>query len=370
MELKSIETVIPFGISDLNIDDMNFNLFESSERVDISDINNGASSHSILVPDSINIRENFSFYLINSNFENSRVISDNITNIINLKNESDENDSTAYKTKKGNFYNNNSLNYLNEDDISFPEEEFEEKNILQSHFENIRKLDEKTKYKKLFEVSLKKRRIHKNNFKYNKTPRLYDDDNIITKIKINFTTFNRIIVNSILIAYLKYIGREKDFNDLRFYPIKHKEKRSSSKKTIKELQTKSIGDITKLNTTSKWSSKNPNTNENRYEIITNDKNLALISEVLKKNYLFFFDILYRKKKRQKFNLKEFGFEDLEVELPKKNIFYEDLLEKNRKNPKIKFFEEYKTRMNLCCKIYFTKNQNNTIFKARRMKKNI
>ena len=359
MEINSIESGIPVGFSDLNLYDIKLNLFESNRLVDISDINNGAYSHSILEPDSINIKENFSLDFINSNNLNLR---------IKLNNEVNDSSPTAYETKTGS-YNNDLINYLYQDEtLSFSEEQFEEKYKLLNLLENIRKLEEKNKYKKLFKVSSKKRSRHKNNLELNENSRLYDEDNINTKIKINFTTSNRIIVNSILKAYLKHIGRQKDFNNLKFYPIKHDQKRSSSKKIIKELQTKSIGDIIKLNITSKYSTKNPNSNEIRYKIIKNCKNLALISEILKKNYLFFFDSLYRKKKRQKFNLKDFGFEDLEVELLKKNIFYEDLLEKNKKNPKIKFFEEYKTKMNLCCKKYFTKNQNNTIFKARRIKK--
>ena len=73
-----------------------------------------------------------------------------------------------------------------------------------------------------------------------------------------------------------------------------------------------------------------------------------VINVLKQKFLFFFESVYFKSLR-KFNLKDFGLIDLQIELPKKIPLYEDLLMKNKKDGN---FEEYKIKMEKCIKWHF------------------
>ena len=64
--------------------------------------------------------------------------------------------------------------------------------------------------------------------------------------------------------------------------------------------------------------------------------------------MFFFKNIYYHNLR-KFNLKDFGLMDLEIELPLQFQLYENLLMKNKKDDK---FELYKAKMAYCVKKYF------------------
>ena len=264
------------------------------------------------------------------------------------------------------------INLSENEDLSLTKEQFIEENELKKTLKIIinNKEEEIPKIKKIFQITKKKRRRHKNNCKdrENNTnfTRGFDEDNINTKIKTNFTNFNTIIVNSVLRAKLKQIGKEKYFKDLKFYPIAHKKKIKTPKNSKKNFQKQTIGDLIKFDVSPKFRSKNPKTNANNYEMIKKDNNLKVISEIFDKNFLFFFDKIYLKRKRTIFNLNEFGFEDLEIKLPKEIKFYQDLLEKNKEK---KLFQTYKTRMDICCLKYFTirRDGGTTIFKARKMK---
>lgn len=264
------------------------------------------------------------------------------------------------------------INLSENEDLSLTKEKFIEENELKSTLKIIinNRVEEIPKLKKIFQITKKKRRRHKNNCKdrENNTnfTRGFDEDNINTKIKTNFTNFNTIIVNSVLRAKLKQIGKEKYFKDLKFYPIAHKKKIKTSKNSKKNFQKQTIGDLIKFDVSPKFRTKNPKTNENNYEMIKKDNNLKVISEIFDKNFLFFFDKIYLQRKRTIFNLSEFGLEDLEIKLPKEIKFYQDLLEKNKEK---KLFQTYKTRMDMCCLKYFTirGDGGTTIFKARKMK---
>lgn len=355
----------PFKISSINYiynfiqPHLDFNTYESEELF---------SSSSILVPDFNNnsINESFENTLISGNNINLRSnIEDKYT--INLEMEDNKEKSTFYETKfrLSENTNFNDLDYDENYNIELNEPRFEPQII---------KIDESNKTKekelKLFKVTPYKRKRNNPFKRKSQFSRLYDEDNINTKLKINFTECNRIIVNSILEAKLKQIGREKDLkdNDFQFLKIDHKQKRKMSKKEIELFQKNTIEDYIKSNVSSKFSTKSTQLNEKICEKIRKDESLKVVSEVLEKNCLFFFDKIYLQKKRYNFNLNEFDFkEDLEFKLPKKKIFYEDLLEKNKK---LEYFEKYKTTMDICCRKYFTIKENQDIknFKTRKIKR--
>ena len=73
-----------------------------------------------------------------------------------------------------------------------------------------------------------------------------------------------------------------------------------------------------------------------------------ILNILNQKFLFFFDKVYFVNKRQ-FNLKDFGLNDLEVELPESIKLYENLSNKNIGDAD---FEEYKIKMEECVKWHF------------------
>ena len=318
---------------------------------------------------------------INSN--NFNLIGNNVKrNPINFIDEDNIDKSTADLTniKRWNNcwhpnFNDLDNNENKNEDIPLNGYKFVEQFQLKKPLETNKKIKKKPKIKKLFKVTGKKKGRDENNLNKEKNKsefgRLYDEDNINTKIKIHFTKFNRIIVNTILEEKLKQIGQGKDIEDLQFLPINHLESRKTSKKEIELLQTETIGDVLKSEISPKFSTKDSDLNEKNYNIIKANKNLKIVSEVLGKKFPFFFYKIYRQNQEEKiryiFNLNEFGFgEDLEFKLPEK-VFYEDLLEKNKE---LKYFEKYKTTMDVCCRKNFTIKENKEIknFKTRKMKK--
>ena len=72
-------------------------------------------------------------------------------------------------------------------------------------------------------------------------------------------------------------------------------------------------------------------------------------KILETKLLFFFDKIYFQKRREIYHLKDFGFEELEIKLPKTLELYEDLIEKNNNSD---HFSTYETKMNLYCRNNF------------------
>ena len=79
-----------------------------------------------------------------------------------------------------------------------------------------------------------------------------------------------------------------------------------------------------------------------------DNGIVDVINILKQKFLFFFESVYFKNLR-KFNLKDFGLIDMQIELPKNIKLYENLLMKNMRD---KNFEEYKNKMEKCVKWHF------------------
>ena len=175
------------------------------------------------------------------------------------------------------------------------------------------------------------------------------EDNIVRKLQVNYINFITNFINEIL----KEIGRE----DLQFITLDYLYKRKVDKEHRNKLKTKTIAEVLSNNISPKFKTKNMNKNIETVEIIKKE-NINILINILNKEIFFFFDKIYFKNYRN-FNLKEFGFDDLEIKLPKHIKLFEDLLIKNKKEI---HYEEYKARIYRCANKYFLQKEND-IFKC-------
>ena len=194
-----------------------------------------------------------------------------------------------------------------------------------------------------------------------KERRKFDDDNIIRKIKISYIDFIIAIINIIVNTILKNNNVKYRY---KFYDLSHKYKNQANKEAINLFRTQTIEDIIKEKISSQYLTKNENSNKETCQKIKNDEKLKDIYKILSKNILFFFDKIYIKNRKKKYNLNEFGLFDLEFILPDKVQLYEDLLSKNKNEKK---YNTYKSKMNLCCKNFFIPGNDNPYFKTRKSK---
>lgn len=164
-------------------------------------------------------------------------------------------------------------------------------------------------------------------------------DNILTKLQVSYVNFLVYLVNIILEAY----GRK----DLKFYLIDSKIKKNNKIENRQKLKKKSIADILKNNISKKYSTLSENANFLTYDKLEKEK-LKDILNVLNQKFLFFFEDVYFNNLR-KFNLNQFGLMNLDVEIPEKIELYENLLMKNKTDPK---FEFYKLKMEKCVQRHF------------------
>ena len=164
-------------------------------------------------------------------------------------------------------------------------------------------------------------------------------DNILTKIQVQYINF---LINFINIIIEKF-GR----SDLQFKLIDASLKKHNKIESRKKLKEGTIADVLKNEISSKYTKINKNHNFEVYEELVKN-GLVDVINVLNQKFLFFFESVYFKSLR-KFNLKDFGLVDLQIELPKKILLYEDLLMKNKKDGN---FEEYKIKMERCIKWHF------------------
>ena len=233
------------------------------------------------------------------------------------------------------------------------------KKIIDDNFSNEDLYRTKTKMKTRFITTLigKKKSINDEI-----EGRKFDDDNIIRKIKISYTDFIIDIINIIVFMILN-----KNFikSNYIFYYLSHEYKNKASKVDFNLFKTQTIEDVIKNEISSQFKTKEENSNKETCEKIKKDEKLKDIHIILNKNILFFFDNIYHKERKEKYNLNEFGLFDLEIVLPKKVELYEDLLSKNKNENK---FNTYKTKMNLCCKKYFIPGNASPHFNTRKKKK--
>lgn len=254
------------------------------------------------------------------------------------------------------FYDGINYNYNYNDEDYFTKEvndneynsTFSESNTSINN-KNITKIDESLKListnldPKIYFSSKKKKRPGKiREIFTDKKPYLHTKnkfDNMLTKIQVGYINF---LVNFTNIIIEKF-GR----SDLKFKLIVSSLKKDNKIESRKKLKEGTIADVLKNEISSKYSKINKNNNFIVYEDLVKS-GLTDVINVLKQKFLFFFESVYFKSLR-KFNLKDFGLIDLQIELPKKILLYEDLLMKNKKDGN---FEEYKIKMEKCIKWHF------------------
>ena len=202
---------------------------------------------------------------------------------------------------------------------------------------------------KLFSIYIQQKRGRKTNDNLPKIHGKFDEDNIIRKIQVSYINFIIDFMNILLII----INRK----DLHFIPLNYYYKRKVNKEHRTSLKNTTIEEVLKNKISSKYSTKNENVNKDICEKIKKE-NINIFVNILKLNIFFFFDKIYYKNRR-KFNLKEFGFDDLDVQLPNKIELFEDLIAKNKNEI---HFEKYKIKLNNCAKKFFLPSRKD-IFKC-------
>ena len=245
-----------------------------------------------------------------------------------------------------NDFPNNLLNTNNEVKLST----FNEKIQIDTNL-NIERANKQSKKIKFIIIN-KKRFMTPKNTKPNKMvgknfSRKFCDDNIIAKIKNHFITFIINFINEIIKQKLEKIGSSKLF---KFFPLDGSIRRNPTKKYMGKIKGLTIEEFLNNNISKKYKKeKNSLKNKEICNDIKKEENLKVIVKILETKLLFFFEKIYFQKRREIYNLKDFGFEELEIKLPKTLEFYEDLIKKNKNTD---HFDTYETKMNLCCKKYF------------------
>ena len=191
-------------------------------------------------------------------------------------------------------------------------------------------------------------KINNNKKAYTHTKKKFD--NILTKIQVSYINFLVDFINRIIELLYKR-------SDLKFRYLDSKIKKYNKSDIRKQQKEGSIGDILQNNISPKYKTLEKKNNFLIYEEIERSGFYDIIN-ILKQKFLFFFDKVYYINKRR-FNLKDFGLNDLEVELPESIKLYENLSNKNIGEAD---YEEYKIKMEECVKWHFLggleENKNN------------
>ena len=184
---------------------------------------------------------------------------------------------------------------------------------------NINRNDEINKKRdfSLFTIIKTKRKINKNLTK--NSERKYDEYNSNNKIQGYYSNF--------LINLLESVCKTIKRKDLIFHAIKRKYKVENA--FIKE--TKTIEDF--------FTNSN-DFNRNICKVIR-DQKIQILIDILSKNYLFFFKSIFFAERKEKYQLKEFGLADIEIEISDKKLLFNELLEKNKSDEKlVKLLKKY------------------------------
>lgn len=172
----------------------------------------------------------------------------------------------------------------------------------------------------------------------------YSVDNIIRKIQVGYINFIIGFANEVL----KKIGRK----DLSFIPMGYNDKKNIDKKNRNILNSKTIREIIcDNNISTKYKT---DINKKIFEQIEKE-NENILQNILNKNFLFLFDKIYYKKIKS-INMKEFGFDDMEIDLRNIKLFG-DLLSKEKDDNNIK------ERMHYYAKMYFLPQNQQKMFQS-------
>ena len=164
----------------------------------------------------------------------------------------------------------------------------------------------------------------------------YSMDNILRKVQVHFFNFIISILNDIL--------KELNFTE-RFLKISYDAKNDVCKDKVESLKTKEISDIVCLDISSKYNTKDKNTNRNIYDKI---KDNEILNKLFKAKYMEFFDIYYKNKSKY-INFTKFGLEKEVRRSDKTKVFF-DLSKKNEHD------KEYIRNLNYAISQYYFNNK--------------
>jgi len=155
-----------------------------------------------------------------------------------------------------------------------------------------------------------------------KTHNKMDDDNVLTKIQVNFLKFLIAISNDIIDSHFgKY-----------FMPINYNIRKNIKSDHISKLKTSSIKDILRMNISPKFQKYGENYNKKIYDFICDkvdkDENLSWVSNFFDMNYLEVFNKYYYRINREQ---NYFYIGDKKIKFSEAKPFYY-LLEKNKSAP--------------------------------------
>ena len=137
----------------------------------------------------------------------------------------------------------------------------------------------------------------KNEKRRKKQPRKYCYDNIIRKIQTHGFNYIQVFINCLL----KKLGIKHRFKKIAYYF-----KKNSNFEYFESLKGKTLGDILQLKISEKYTKIDKNHNLKIYEKI---KDIPVIKNVLKENYMTFFKEVYYKSER-KISLKKYGSDEI------------------------------------------------------------
>ena len=155
-----------------------------------------------------------------------------------------------------------------------------------------------------------------------KTHNKMDDDNVLTKIQVDFLKFLIAFSNDVIEPYFgKY-----------FMPINYNIRKNIKSDHIFKLKTSSIKDILQMDISQKFQKYGENFNKKVYDFICEkvdkDENLSWVSNFFDMNYLEVFNKYYYKVNK---NENYFFIGDKKIKFSEAKPFYY-LLEKNKSNP--------------------------------------
>jgi hypothetical protein len=180
-----------------------------------------------------------------------------------------------------------------------------------------------------------------------KTHTKSDPDNILTKIQVNYITFLKDFINKISNA----IGKK----DLIFLSLNYDFKKKITKDFREKLNSSTIEEILSREISGRYKKISKDYNAKICEKIKKE-NIYLLQNLLSKNFLFFFDKIYYKNNK-KINMKDFGFEDLEIDLSGIKLFNEVIINVKDDNNSLK------ETMNLIAKKNFLPKKSNEVFEC-------
>ena len=157
----------------------------------------------------------------------------------------------------------------------------------------------------------------------------YSSDNAKRKIQVHFISF--------IITFINFVLKELGYTD-EFCNINYDFKINVNKNNIEKLKNPDIGYIFSQTLSSKYKKKNPDKNKIIYQRL---KNIPVLRNIFAYNYKDFFKDFYYNKEND-LNLNKFGLNiNIKYKYGKKIKMYNDLKEKNNKDP------EYIKRLDEC-----------------------